>query len=329
MMYLDHFGLSRAPFRITPDLELFHSGANRGAVLEALKYAIEQGEGIVKVVGEVGSGKTMLARVLADQLPSHCSLAFLAHPNIGPDEAVRALAYEFGFDVNESLGKISLTQRLYDYLVAQHAQGRRAVLFVEEAQGMPRETLEEVRLLSNLETGRDKLLQIVLFGQPELDQTLSGHDMRQLRERITCHFELAPFSRDEVTAYLDARLRACGYRGGPMFSAGALTALAKASEGLLRRVNVLADKSLLAAFAEGGHRVELRHVRRAIRDAGLDGPHRRHPSVMTFGPRLLGAAIIAGLAVAIIGSVATDGGAAWSVPSRLLSALRQSLAGLF
>lgn len=291
MMYLDHFGLERAPYRITPDLELFHTGANRGAVLEALKYAIEQGEGIVKVVGEVGSGKTMLARMLAAQLPDHCSLAFLAHPNIGPDEAVRALAYEFGFDVNESLGKTSLTQRLYDYLVAQHAHGRRAVLFIEEAQGMPRETLEEVRLLSNLETGRDKLLQIVLFGQPELDDTLNQHSMRQLRERITCHFELAPFTPAEVASYLDARLRTCGYRGGPMFSRGAVSLLARASEGLLRRVNVLADKSLLAAFAEGRHRVEVRHVRRAVRDAGIRLPGPR------YGWRLAAALLLAGLVV--------------------------------
>ena len=274
-MYERHFGFSRPPFRITPDPELFFAGGNRGAVLEALVYAVTRGEGIVKVVGEVGSGKTMLCRMLEQALPDTCSIVYLANPNLSPAEVLHAIAFELKLPLSTAASRLEVMQALQEYLLARHAENRRVVMFVEEAQAMPLETLEEMRLLSNLETTREKLLQIVLFGQPELDEKLDNHAIRQLRERITHSFELEPFGAAEIAPYLEARLRACGYRGHSLFERSAVRELARQSRGLLRRINVLADKALLAAFAGQDRGVTAAHVRRAARDAEFAREARR------------------------------------------------------
>jgi len=266
-MYCTHFGFDQSPFRITPDPAFFFSGGNRGAVLDALLYAITRGEGIVKVVGEVGSGKTMLCRMLERELPPRCELIYLANPTLNPDEILPAIACELKLPRLAGAGKAELLHQIHDYLLARHADNRRVVMFVEEAQCMPLATLEEIRLLSNLETSRDKLLQIVLFGQPELDTKLGSHEMRQLDERITYRFQLAPLSPRELRDYLVCRIAASGYRGPDVFTPGALRALARGSRGLLRRINVLADKALLAAYSGGARQVSARHVARAVRDS--------------------------------------------------------------
>ncbi len=266
-MYEQHFGLARAPFRITPDPEFFFPGGNRGAVLQALIYAIARGEGIVKVVGEVGSGKTMLCRMLERELPADCEIVYVANPRLYPDVVLHAIATELGLTVALEDSKLKILHALHDYLLAKHAAGRRVVMFIEEAQAMPVETLEEIRLLSNLETTQAKLLQIVLFGQPELDDKLALHEIRQLRERITHGFDLTPLKRAQIRDYLQARLRASGYRGDGLFAPGAIRAIESASLGLLRRINVLADKALLAAYAGQASQVERDHVRRAVADS--------------------------------------------------------------
>ncbi len=270
-MYCHHFGFQRPPFRITPDPELFFPGGNRGAVLDALIYAISRGEGMVKVVGEVGSGKTMLCRMLEREIPPNCEVIYLANPNLAPDEILPAIAFELKLALPTDASKPMLLHLLHDYLLAKHADNRRVVMFVEEAQCMPLATLEEIRLLSNLETAQDKLLQIVLFGQPELDDKLAQHEIRQLNERITYRFHLAPLRTREIRDYLNARIQASGYRGEELFSAGALRALARHSRGLLRRINVLADKTLLAAYSSGSTRVRGRHVALAARDSEFTG----------------------------------------------------------
>lgn len=266
-MYCTHFGFDQSPFRITPDPAFFFPGGNRGAVLDALLYAITRGEGIVKVVGEVGSGKTMLCRMLEREMPPRCELIYLANPNLNPDEILPAIACELKLPRLAGAGKAELLHQIHDFLLARHADNRRVVMFVEEAQCMPLATLEEIRLLSNLETSHDKLLQIVLFGQPELDTKLSSHEMRQLDERITYRFQLSPLGPRELRDYLVCRLTASGYRGPEVFTPGALRALARGSRGLLRRINVLADKALLAAYSGGARQVSARHVARAIRDS--------------------------------------------------------------
>lgn len=297
-MYLSYFGLRRPPFRITPDPDFFFPGGNRGAVLEALRYAVTEGEGIVKVVGEVGSGKTMLLRMLARELPDSCTLAYLANPNLSPDEIVRALAHELGLDVPGGLARTSLMLELNEYLLGEYRSGRRVVLFVEEAQNTPLETLEEIRLLSNLETSRDKLLQIVLFGQPELDEKIHSHAMRQLAERITHGFDLPPLTAREVGDYLTARLHASGYRGNGLFTPRAVRAITGYSRGLLRRINVLADKALLAAFAATAKGVTAKHVRQAAADSEFGPLTRRRRRGFGFGVAGVAAlALAAGAAV--------------------------------
>ncbi len=269
-MYLDHFGLDQPPFRITPDTRVFYPGADRGAILEGLAWAIDNGEGIIKVVGEVGSGKTVLCRMLAQRLDATVDLVYLVNPDIGPHEVVPAIAFELGLELGDD-GRLGQQHRLHEALVERHAQGRRVVVFIEEAQNMPLATLEALRLLSNLETDDAKLLQIVLFGQPELDANLDSNEIRQLRERVTHAFDLRPLGRDDVMQYLNFRVRAAGYRGPDLFGPGTARALNRHACGLIRRLNVLADKCLLAAYAEGTHTLRPRHVRRAARDMQRSG----------------------------------------------------------
>jgi type II secretory pathway predicted ATPase ExeA/septal ring-binding cell division protein DamX len=292
-MYLNHFGLDEPPFRITPHTDFFFGGANRGATLEALLYAITHDEGIVKVSGEVGSGKTMLCRVLMERLPGHVDTILLSNPSLAREEILYAIADELKMDVGKERQPL-LLRMLQDHLIQLYSQDRRVVVLIDEAHAMPQETLEQIRLLSNLESSHSKLLQIVLFGQPELDEHLSMPHMRQLKERITHSFRLEPLLRSDVEAYLDFRMRAAGYRGPNVFAPGAVRRIAKASEGLTRRVNILADKSLLAAFADDEHGITASHVNRAIRDSEF-----YHPPVSKAKIGLAAGGVAAGLALGL------------------------------
>lgn len=265
-MYYDYFGLNEAPFKITPNTEFFYAGGERGAVLDALVYAVVHGEGIIKVSGEVGSGKTMLCRMLEERLPENVERVYLSNPNVIPEEVVHQIAHELQLEPTTT-GRVGMMQALQQYLLQCHESNRQVVLFVDEAQAMPLPTLEEIRLLSNLETRHQKLLQIVLFGQPELDSKLTSPQIRQLRERITHSFALTPLSARDAGEYLMFRLRRAGYHGPDLFSSRVLREIARAAGGLVRRLNILADKTLLAAYAEGTHTITVRHVRSAKRDA--------------------------------------------------------------
>jgi len=267
-MYLEHFALSEPPFKITPVTEFFFSGANRGEVLDALVYAITDSEGIIKISGEVGSGKTMLCRMLLERLPTNIKTIYLANPSLSREELLYAIAD--GLDLDLEGQRVSLLlQNLHTHLVTKHNQGERCVVLVDEAHAMPLDTLEELRLLYNLQVGKHKLVQIVLFGQPELDAKLEQNNMRQLKDRIVHHFHMQPLSKKMISAYLMFRMHAAGYRGPEIFSPAALNLIDRASNGLMRRVNILADKSLLAAFVENTHHIEARHVQAAIRDSEL------------------------------------------------------------
>lgn len=266
-MYYEHFGLKEPPFKITPNTEVFFTGGNRGAVLEAITYAVLSGEGIIKVVGEVGSGKTMLCRMLQTMLPERIESIYLANPSVAPEDVLHAIAFELQLRLPKAADRLKVMQSLQTHLLKRHATGKQVVIFVEEAQGMPLATLEEIRLLSNLETNHDKLLQIVLFGQPELDENLNEVNIRQLRERITHNFHLTPLEPKEIGEYIDFRLRAASYFGPPLFTNAAIKKLSNAAQGLVRRVNILADKSLLAAFSENVYQVTPKHVQAAISDS--------------------------------------------------------------
>ena len=307
-MYLEYYSLDRPPFRITPDPSLFYTGGEngRGVVLEALLYAVTSGEGILKVVGEVGSGKTMLCRMLEQRLPDSVEVVYLANPKLSPHDILYAIAFELKLPVDHSTQRLVLMQHLQEYLLKQHAENRTVLVIIEEAQSMPIETLEEVRLFSNLETHQHKLMQIVLFGQPELDKNLQDKSIRQLRERITHSFDLRPLSADEVSDYIRFRLQAAGCPAPQVFSSAAEKLIAKASGGLTRRINILADKAMLAAYAESatGQRprtidnllqpaVQTSHVRAAMNDSGYKSAFWTVPKFAIIGAALL--AVIGGL----------------------------------
>ena len=266
-MYNEHFGLAQSPFKITPNAAFFFPGGNRGPILEALVYAITQGEGIIKVTGEVGSGKTMLCRMLETSLPDTIETVYLANPSVAPGEILHAIAFDLHLEISPQAGRLQVLQQLQDYLVKRHAESKQVVIFVEEAQATPIATLEEIRLLSNLETQHHKLLQIVLFGQPELDEILADPDIRQIKERITHSFRLDPLNTTDIRAYLNFRMRQAGYKGPDVFSVGAVREIARASLGLTRRINIIADKALLAAYTEQTHDISARHVLAAAKDA--------------------------------------------------------------
>jgi type II secretory pathway predicted ATPase ExeA len=294
-MYLEHFGLTEPPFKITPVTEFFFSGGNRGEILDALIYAITDGEGIVKISGEVGSGKTMLCRMLLDRLPSNIKAIYLANPSMSRDELLYAIADRLDLDLEGQRVNVIL-QSLQNHLEAMYERGERCVVLVDEAHAMPLETLEELRLLYNLQVGKHKLIQIVLFGQPELDEKLEQSNMRQLKDRIVHHFSILPISRQVIDAYLMFRMRAAGYKGPDIFSPAAVVLIGKASQGLMRRVNILADKALLAAFVENTHNIKTQHVQAAIRDSEMTS-HRNwlnRKSISMAGGVSLFAATLAG-----------------------------------
>ena len=305
-MYLEHFGLNEPPFRITPHTDFFFDGANRGATLDALVYAITHDEGIVKVSGEVGSGKTMLCRVLMERLPEHVTIIYLANPSLSRDDILYAIADELSLDVPENARSSAVMRALQDHLIKSFGEGRQVVVLIDEAHAMPVETLEEIRLLSNLEANRNKLLQLVLFGQPELNDILARPDMRQLKERITHNFGLAPLVSDDIAHYLDFRMRAAGYRGPSVFTPGAIKLIAQTSLGLTRRINILADKALLAAFSSGNHHIAQKEVQAAIRDCEF--------SDATYAGR--GRPWKPALGAAIALAAAALGGVAWLLQNR-------------
>jgi len=275
-LYLEHFGLNEPPFRITPHTDFFFEGGERGATLDALAYAVVHDEGIVKVSGEVGSGKTMLCRMLMERLPGEAVTIYLATPSLARDEILHAIADELELKLAER--RTVALRELQEHLIKLYGAGRRVIVLIDEAHVMPEDTLEQVRLLSNLESSRHKLLQIVLFGQPELDATLAKPSLRQLRDRVTHSFRMRPLAAPEVAKYLDFRMRAAGYRGPEVFAPRAARAVARASAGLTRRINILADKSLLCAYSEGTHAIHEAHVRAAIADSEFaQAPIRRAP----------------------------------------------------
>ncbi|PPD51757.1 MAG: general secretion pathway protein [Methylotenera sp.] len=292
-MYYPHFGLKEPPFKITPNTDFFFSGGNRGAVLDALVYAITNGEGIIKVVGEVGSGKTMLCRMLQTILPEKIESIYLANPSVAPEDVLHAIAFELQLKLPKNADRLKVMQALQAHLLSRHKEGRQVVIFVEEAQGMPLATLEEIRLLSNLETKQDKLLQIVLFGQPELDTNLNQPHIRQLRERITHSFHLGPLQTKDIGEYLIFRLRAAGYYGPHLFTDEAIKKISAAAQGLVRRVNILAEKSLLAAYAENVHQVSVKHVNAAIQDSEFGKSSNASNKVLLSQPILIGIVLIA------------------------------------
>ena len=265
-MYLKHFGLTELPFGITPDTSFTYSVQYHQEALNTLLLALGQGEGFVKISGEVGTGKTLLCRRLLQTLDNSWVTAYLPNPNLAPDTLFLALAEELGIKDAAGLDQYHLVRRINLALLDYARAKKRVVVCIDEAQAMPLETLEALRLLSNLETEKRKLLQIVLFGQPELDEKLHRPEVRQLLQRIAFHYRLDGLKKTEIGLYVAHRLRVAGYRGEGLFSPAALRALHRSSGGTPRLINILAHKALMSVFGEGRQMAKLRHVRLARKD---------------------------------------------------------------
>ncbi|MGL5089618.1 MAG: ExeA family protein [Aeromonas sobria] len=287
-MYLTHFGLQEAPFSLTPNTGFYYGLPPHEEALQVLNWALAQGEGFIKVTGEVGTGKTLLCRKLLSELGSEACpvrLAWLPNPHLTPAELRIALALELGLAVRDQ-SELDLTDRIHRHLISLHQKGSRVVVLIDEAQALPDETLEAIRLFGNLETESSKLLQIVLFGQPELDARLAKPHLRQLRQRIGFSYCLRPLHFDETRAYLEHRLQVSGYRGAPLFASSAMRRLWRASRGIPRLINVLAQKCLMLAYGQGARQIDSRLVRLAIRDtedASSIAPWRWWPLLLLLG----------------------------------------------
>ena len=273
-MYQSHFGLQELPFGLAPDTSFVYTCASHQEALNTLLVAVKNGEGFIKITGEVGTGKTLLCRTFLSMLDDTFASAYIPNPYLEPRTLLLALAEELGVSLVKEEDQYHLIKGLTQALLDFAVEGKSVVLCLDEAQAMPIESLEALRLLTNLETEKRKLLQVVLFGQPELDVKLAGESVRQLRQRITFQYRLAALRRDEVDYYLSHRLRVAGYHGNRLFARNAVRALHRASGGIPRLVNIIAHKSMLLAFGEGSMQVVARHVRAATSDT--PAAQRRH-----------------------------------------------------
>lgn len=266
-MYLEYYGLTEPPFDITPNPRfLFYSAKHREA-FNHLLYGIRERKGFVQLTGEVGAGKTTLCRAMLEQLNGQFSTALILNPALNADQLIRAIATEFGLPVQHlGLDRLDTIALINEFLLKQVDSGKDTVLIVDEAQDLTDDLLEQVRLLSNLETDNRKLLQIILMGQPELRDRLNNPRLRQLRQRITVRYHLKPLSRLEVNQYIQHRLEVSGAKGVPYFTRLALWRVHKYSQGIPRLVNAVCDKALLAGYVQQRLQIDYRMIGRAIRE---------------------------------------------------------------
>jgi len=273
MNYLRHFGLREAPFGITPDTTYFFACRAIQEAFNTLHVAVANGEGFIKITGEVGTGKTLLCRKFLGTLDATWISAYVPNPSFEPRTLYLALAEELGIQVSAALDQHQLVKAITRALLDLARQKKRVLLCIDESQAMSLETLEALRLLTNLETEKRKLMQVVLFGQPELDRKLASPSIRQLLQRITFQHRMGGLQENEVGAYVAHRLAVAGFTGRTLLSAGALRALHRASRGLPRLINIVMHKALLLAYGEGRWAVERRH----IHDAAADTPAAERP----------------------------------------------------
>ncbi len=305
-MYTSFFGLNEKPFAITPDPRYLFMSERHGEALAHLVYGVTESGGFMQLTGEVGTGKTTLVRSLLQQIPDTADVAVILNPQISRNEFLSAICEELGVPLGGTAHSIKdLTNALNAYLLKNHAEGRRTILIVDEAQNLRVDVLEQVRLLTNLETTKQKLLQIILIGQPELREMLSRNDLRQLAQRITGRYHLEPLSREETQIYVDHRLKVAGAIH-PIFTKPAKRELYRLSQGVPRMINVVADRAMLGAFAEDTHEVTPRLLRKAANEVFGTKFSARSPRSRWLRP-VATAAIVFG----------TLAGAAWQFSSRI------------
>jgi general secretion pathway protein A len=296
-MYTAFYGLREKPFSLTPDPHFLYLAAPHREALAHVLYGIEQGEGFIAVTGEVGTGKTTLCRTLLQRLGSETEVAYIFNPSLSGEELLRAINVEFGL-ATASRSRAELSDQLNAFLLERKRADRRVLLIIDEAQNLQPSTLEEVRLLSNLETSTSKLIQILLFGQPELDEMLDSKELRQLRQRISVRWALSPLTSEEVGEYVRHRLRIAADGDCEIVDASALRELRRRTGGVPRLLNVLADRSLLAGYAAGARTIGGKLVREAAKETFHTSTDR------SFGRRFLRGALTFTLAAAVVAAAA-------------------------
>jgi MSHA biogenesis protein MshM len=265
-MYLYHYGIKELPFTLTPNTSYFFGLPSHKEAIQVLLTTLKTGEGFIKVTGEVGTGKTLICRKLLNELPDHFVAAYIPNPYLTPTELRRAVASELDVLLTDHTDQQEFTQRIQQRLIRIHQQNKGVVLIIDEAQALPVESIEALRLITNLETESRKLLQVVLFGQPELNDKLSLPELRQLKQRVTFSYTLKLMDSDQVYQYVKHRMNIAGYRGGNLFDRKCCALIFKASEGTPRIVNVLCHKALMLAYGEGMQRITQLHVKLSIKD---------------------------------------------------------------
>ncbi len=294
-MYTSFFGLHEKPFSITPDPRYLFLSERHGEALAHLVYGVTESGGFIQLTGEVGTGKTTLVRsLLLNRMPDNADVAVVLNPQLSVVEFLATICEELHIEVTHNKGSVkALTDALNRHLLKAHAEGRRTILVVDEAQNLAPAVLEQVRLLTNLETAKQKLLQIILIGQPELRELLSRNDLRQLAQRITARYHLEPLSRDETASYIEHRLKVAGALG-EVFDSGAKKEVYRLSQGVPRLINVICDRALLGAYASESRRINARLIRQAA--AEVHGELERSPWTRRFAVAagIIGVAVIAG-----------------------------------
>lgn len=269
-MYEQYYGLSEKPFSLTPDTDFFYQSFTHQEALNVLLVAIKSGDGFIKVTGEVGTGKTLLCRKLLDALDTQYNTVYIPNPYMSCNALLDAVVTEMG--ISDKLDNENYLACINQYLLDSARQSKTTVIILDEAQSLPEESLEAIRLLSNLETEKNKLVQIILFGQPELDNKLARSNIRQLQQRIMHAYELKPLNQSSINAYLQHRIRSAGYTGPELFDTAAQNLLFKISHGVPRVINVLCNKAMMLSYASGEFHVNKKHIEAAALDSKASVP---------------------------------------------------------
>ncbi len=274
IMYAKFFGFDVKPFNLTPDPKFLYLGKAHKESYAQLFYSLKENAGFVVLVSEVGTGKTTICRSFIHELPEDCNLAYIFNPAQDEIELLKSINKELGIE-HDAGSKKELQDVLYNYLLEQEKAGKKVLVLIDEAQNLSPVVLEQIRLLSNLETETKKLIQIILVGQPELDDILNGRSLRQLRQRVSVWCRLAPLNYDEMVEYINHRIRMAGGASADIFGAGVLREIFKFSKGTPRLINLVCDRALLAGYAGGERKLSLRTIRKCVEDVAGTTPRRQ------------------------------------------------------